>query len=398
MIPISPVDRWIREKTGASTQAELEAWQLDALQGQIEQARRGAFQRRQLEGVRPEELRSRADLSRIPLCSCADLSADPRDFVCLPASQIERITTVFTSGTTGAPKRVFFSRQDLETIVQFFHVGMSCMADERDTVLILMPSSIPWSIGDFLKRGLDRLGAGYIEHGPVKDYAAALEKAGDASCIVGIPTQVYRMAKLNPALRPKTVLLSADYVPRSIIRTLEELWGCEVFNHYGLTESGIAGGVECHAHDGCHMREADMLWEVVDPDTGEEVPPGETGELVFSTLNREAMPLLRYRTGDLAVRQTEPCVCGSPFARIGSFQGRAVNRGARVSVHQLDELLFAREGVLDYTAAWEGETLVLSVLGDVGGEPLPLDCPVEVRQGEGFFTRGTLKRRIEDGV
>ncbi len=394
MIPLSPVDNWIRAETGAETPEALLAWQLAALRDQLAYARRGAFQRGQLAGLDAASLRSLDDWERVPLCSCADLAADPFAFACVPQSRIERITTVFTSGSTGAPKRVFFSENDLETIVRFFRVGMSCLADASDTVLILMPSAIPWSIGDFLKRGLERLGAEFIEHGPVTDYGAALERARGATCLVGIPSQVYRMAKLDPALRPRTVLLSADYVPRAVVRLIERNWHTEVFVHYGLTESGLAGGVECRAHAGCHMRDADMLWEVVDAATGRRVPDGETGELVFSTLNREAMPLLRYRTGDLAVRLAEPCPCGSPFARIGRFQGRAASRAQRVSVHELDEELFSREGVLDYTAEWQGDELLLHVLGDAGDAPFPFSCPVRVVSGDGFFTRGTLKRRI----
>jgi phenylacetate-coenzyme A ligase PaaK-like adenylate-forming protein len=244
---------------------------------------------------------------------------------------------------------------------------------------------------------------------------AALEAArkNEVTCMVGIPSQVYRMAKLDPTLRPRTVLLSADYVPQSVIDCIEENWGAEVFNHYGLTESGLAGGVECHAHAGYHMRDADMLCEIVD-ENGRHVPDGETGELVFSTLNREAMPLIRYRTGDRAARLTGTCPCGMKVPRIGKAMGRIRNElklpdGSTLSIHTLDEVVFAMKPVLDYTAALESrgteprlrlalltkEALDEEELEKALREKMGLGIPVEIAAGEGFFTRGPIKREIQ---
>ncbi len=100
--------------------------------------------------------------------------------------------------------------------------------------------------------------------------------------------------------------------------------GCEVFAHSGLTETGFGGGVECGAHQGYHLREADLFVEIVDPGTGRPLPDGEPGEIVVSTLCRLAMPLIRYRTGDLGHLLPGPCVCGSPFRRLGAVAGRIV--------------------------------------------------------------------------
>jgi phenylacetate-coenzyme A ligase PaaK-like adenylate-forming protein len=419
-IPLSPVNTWLEQRTGlqggALTPESLLYFQLDALRKAMRYARANSrFYAETLRDFDIDGIRSWDDLERIPRCSAADIAAGPERFVCVPQRDIERITTLRTTGSTGAPKRVFFTARDLEIMVQFFHWGMSCLADGSDTVLILMPSATPWSIGDILKKGLIRLGARYVEHGPVADFSAALEAArkNRVTCMVGIPSQVYRMAKLDPTLRPRTVLLSADYVPRSVVDCIEKNWGAEVFNHYGLTESGLAGGVECHAHAGYHMRDADMLCEIVD-EQGRHVPAGETGELVFSTLNREAMPLIRYRTGDRAARLTGTCPCGMLLPRIGKVLGRIRNElklpdGTELSIHALDEIIFALEPVLDYTAALEnaaaGQRLRLALLTKgvldeeelrkALREKLGLRIPVDITAGEGFFTRGPIKREMQ---
>ena len=119
-----------------------------------------------------------------------------------------------------------------------------------------------------------------MEYGPIRDYTDAVRvlRENDITCMVGIPSQVYRLAKLAPEARPRTVLLSADYVPISVRKTVETIWGAEVFDHYGLTEAGLAGGVECHAHEGYHMRDADMLFEIIDPETGERYSYCQTTE------------------------------------------------------------------------------------------------------------------------
>ena len=99
------------------------------------------------------------------------------------------------------------------------------------------------------------------------------------------------------------------------------LWRCEVFSHWGMRETCLGGGVECAAHDGHHLRHADLLIEILDPESGVPLPFGRRGEMVISTLRREAMPLFRYRCGDLSHLIAAPCVCGSRLPRLGAVQG-----------------------------------------------------------------------------
>ncbi len=119
-----------------------------------------------------------------------------------------------------------------------------------------------------------------------------------------MPGQVVRLARsaagrrIGPG-RIKSVLLSGDHVTPAMRAAIEQAWDCRVFEHYGSTEVGLGGAVQCRAHAGLHVREADLLFEVVDPATGRALPDGADGELVVTTLTRRGMPLIRFRTGDL---------------------------------------------------------------------------------------------------
>jgi acyl-coenzyme A synthetase/AMP-(fatty) acid ligase len=122
-----------------------------------------------------------------------------------------------------------------------------------------------------------------------------------------------------------------------------------VFEHYGMTEMGLGGGVDCEAHAGYHLREADLYVEIVDPLTGEPLPEGVRGEVVFTTLTRRGMPLVRYRTGDLSRFLPGPCPCGTVLRRLERVRGRLAGQTAEVTMPELDEALFAVPGVVDFT-------------------------------------------------
>ena len=130
------------------------------------------------------------------------------------------------------------------------------------------------------------------------------------------------------------ILSSAEPLPASLAVALQTNYGLLVLDHYGMTETGYGGGVECPARHGYHLRELDLLVEVVDMATGEPLPDGHEGEVVITTLTREAMPLIRYKTGDAAAMLPGPCRCGSPLRRLGTVRGRIVRKGAAYSVEK----------------------------------------------------------------
>ena len=125
----------------------------------------------------------------------------------------------------------------------------------------------------------------------------------------------------------RTVLLSADYVSAESRHRIQNAWDCRIFEHYGMTEMGLGCAVSCPALEGCHIREADLYLEIIDPKTGEVLPDGQEGEIVFTTLTRKGMPFIRYHTGDRSRFLTEPCVCGSILKRISRVGDRQMAKG-----------------------------------------------------------------------
>ncbi|HRD96337.1 MAG TPA: hypothetical protein PLA97_08075, partial [Rubrivivax sp.] len=160
-------------------------------------------------------------------------------------------------------------------------------------------------------------------------------------------------AALGPS-RVRAALLSSDRAGPALRNALVALWHCEVHDHYGMTEMGLGGGVDCAAHAGYHMREAELLLEVVDPASGAPLPDGCFGELVLTTLLRRGLPLIRYRTGDLSRVMPGPCTCGSALMRLDRIQGR-IGASLRVGAGQLtqedlDEALLGLPQVIDFAA------------------------------------------------
>ena len=381
-VKTTPLEAWISEKIGGACgrldRLELERNQLSRLRETIALARSASpFYKKKLSGLTEKDLREPSDLGFFPFTTDEEIRRSPLQFLCVSQGEIDRVVTLHTSGTTAESKRVYFTAADRELTVDFFHRGMAALAGPGDRVFVLLPWELPGSVGDLLLTGLHRLGALGIGFGPVRDVSAALGAMARErpSVLVGIPTQVLALARCGGgAVSPRTVLLSTDHVPASIVTELERTWECEVFNHYGMTEMGFGGGLECGAHCGYHMREADLLFEIVNPQTGRSVEEGETGEIVFTTLTRQGMPLIRYRTGDLASFLPGPCPCGTSLKTMAQVKGRIRERfqlpgGAKLSLADLDEVLFGVDGLLDFRATLtrEGQRECLEVEASILG-------------------------------
>lgn len=271
------------------------------------------------------------DMAELPFTTPQDLESGGSRLVCVPLDSIARMVSLSTSGTTGKPKRLAFSAGDLERTLDFFAHGISVLVHPGDRVLVLLPGADrPDGVADLLIRALPRIGAAGVAGDPVatpKLFSLELARHRP-NCLVAAPSQLRRLLASLPFLPGiRAILSSAEPLPAELERSLVSAWGCEVFDHYGLTETGYGGGVECRGKSGYHLREGDLLFEVVDPVSGERLPDGEEGEVVFTTLTREAMPLIRYRTGDVAAVLPGPCVCGSPFRRLSRIRGRLGSDG-----------------------------------------------------------------------
>lgn len=437
----TPLEAWIYDKitggtsgAGQLTRGQIEAYQIQKLQETISWAKNeSVFYRRQLAGSKP--VVSLADLAEYPFTTADDIRQNPLHFLCVSQSEIGRIVTLQSSGTTGTPKRLFFTGDDQELTVDFFHYGMTSLVKPGDRVLILMPGESPGSVGDLLRTALARFGADGIVHGPVYDVAHTLDviRQEQVDALVGIPTQVLALARYRDSvgrsgpLKLHSVLLSTDHVPDAIVRELQTAWGCQIFNHYGMTEMGLGGGVACQALAGYHLREADLFFEIINPDTGLPIPEGERGEVVFTTLTRRGMPLIRYRTGDISRFIPESCPCGTVLKRMDWVKNRLTGRielsgGRFLTMADLDEALFVLDGLMDFqvtltrndskdqleigimAAAREEEGLLHKVRRAAAGAPVIKSAVAAgeltiavIRAGPyKCFTNGTAKRSIRD--
>lgn len=363
---ITPLEPWIRRCIGLSdrqplTLEALANYKLSLLRQTIGFVRRHSpFYRAALRHLPQEAIGSLEQIETLPFTTAQNLLQDPLALVCVSHDDIARVVSLPTSGTTGPSKRLFFSDEDLERTVDFFHNGLPLLIQPGQQVMICMPGESPGSIGALLLEAIKRLPAKGFVHGLVQDPMAAARELVQkrVDCVIGIPVQVLALtghtaAAGLPAGAIRSVLLSTDHVCAALEQRLRQVWGCAVYHHYGMTEMGYGGGVDCCAHDGYHLREADLHVEIIEPDSGRVLPPGGVGEVVFTTLTRRAMPLLRYRTGDLSRFIPGPCPCGSCLPRLEKIHcriggGRRLKSGAVVEMAVLDEAIFAVPDVIDY--------------------------------------------------
>lgn len=344
-----PLDAWLARQCSAATSRDLPARlaqkQLHLLRSTLDQAMRGAFYATRLQGY-AFNLTTLEDLSHLPFTTAEDLR-NWGDFLCVSQGDVQRMVTLHTSGTTGQPKRLAFTDADLARTRDFFAVGMSQLVRAGQRLAVLLPGAErPDGVADLLRQALGSAGVEVVAppsqvhmvgqpHGENADLPQNDTKGGEAlarwldqaeaHCLVAAPAQLANLLTWFPAAGPKNlvgVLSSAEPLDAALGQSLRQHWQCEVLDHYGLTETAYGGAVECAAHNGFHVRELDVLIEIVDISGSKVLQHGQAGEVVITTLQREAMPLVRYRTGDVARILPGPCACGSPLRRLGPVLGR----------------------------------------------------------------------------
>ena len=305
------------------------------------------------------QIQNLSELALLPTIDADTIKEEGTRLVCAPQSEIARIVTLQTSGSTDSPKRVFFTEHDLELTVDYFANGLKTLVSAGDTMAILLPSERPDGVGDLIARGLARISVTPVRHGLVSDIAKCVNllRMSNAKSLVAVPVQALAVARYCCAkdikLDIRAILLSTDNIPRIVVSELKRLLNCEVFEHYGMTEMGLGGAIDCEAHDGYHIRENDLLVEIID-ENGWAVQDGEYGEVVFTTLTREGMPLIRYKTGDRSKLLPGRCECGSILSRVAPLKGRIggdviMECGNVLRMHEFDEVLFAIPEVSGFT-------------------------------------------------
>ncbi len=352
----SPIESKIARDTGIFpddlNEETLAEWQLAEIRGLLRYLPRSRHYREKLAGVDPEEIKTLRDFENLPLTSEEDLAGHENDFLCLSPGDVARMVTVPTTGTTGGSKRLAFTGSDIARSMDFITVAYTTFMRAGDRHMVMMSGGTQGSIGDVVKLSMDRIGAETYIYGPVSD----IKDAYDTICkwkpdvITGIPVQMAALARYSERkgtpLKVREVLLSADDVPDAVCERLRKVWGAVVFRHFGMTELCIAGGCECCADRGYHLRHSDHYFEVLDPD-GEGY-----GEIAVTTFHHEAMPLLRYRTGDFGRIDRSVCGCGSRLPRLIGPRGRLSNcrdfGHGKVFIRDIEEVIFSDPAVIDF--------------------------------------------------
>lgn len=283
-------------------------------------------------GIKPDQFNSLDDLNKIPFTYPEDLSRQPFRLQCVPMGKVARVFTFNTSGTTGIEKRVFFTERDLDYVIDFFTACAKTVSGDDGVIQVLLPDGRPFSQADLLGRGVRKAGRVAVVTGADLDFREQIRKMeeSNSNVLVGTVSCIYRVTQESREYHRlgkmgiETIVTTSEYLPEPTRKELQDVWECEVYAHYGLTEMGLGVALECENKGGFHVNEADFVVEVINPETGEALTgEGEEGELVFTTLSRQGMPLLRYRTRDLSRLMGQPCECGaSIIRRVGEIKGR----------------------------------------------------------------------------
>lgn len=309
-------------------------------------------------GVKPSDIKSLKDLSKLPFVTKQDLRDNyPFGLFAVPKTDLVRIHA--SSGTTGKPTVVGYTRNDLKTWTECVS-RIACMGGATDKDV----AQICFGYGMFtgalgLHYGLENIGATIVPSSTgnsekqimyMKDFGATL--------LVATPSYALRLAEValemgvdpKKDLNLKIGLVGSEMLTDAMRSEMHKYWGDQmlVTSNYGMSElmgPGVSG--ECEYMDGLHINEDYFIPEIINPETGEVLPEGEKGELVVTCIKKEGLPLIRYRTKDITRLNYAPCKCGRTFCRMENLSGRSDDmlkvRGVNVFPTQIEEVVLSFE-------------------------------------------------------
>ncbi len=335
----------------------LEQLQLHRLQATVQRvAQRVPFYQRQFAelGLSAGKVNSLADVSRLPFTTGADLRAIYPDGL-LAVDHDDPVRLHTSSGTTGKPKAIFFSRKDVDNAAGLIARSLVMTGITKKDVLQNMMSYGLFTGGLVMHYGAEKVGCLVIPAGPgTSERQLMLMQDFRTTAVHILPSYALYFASfleqrgVNPRkdLALRRAFVGAEPHTEETRHRIEQALGCDVYNSYGLTEmNGPGVAFECEYKAGLHLWEDNYILEIIDPATGERLPEGQTGELVLTTLNREAMPILRYRTRDITSIIPEPCKCGRTHRRLARITGRSddmlIIRGVNVFPQQIERVLMS---------------------------------------------------------
>lgn len=352
---------WSKEET--LSRAEIEEIQLARLKDtvQLNWDKVPAYRKKMEEaGVKPEDIQTLADLQKLPFVTKQDLRDNyPFGMFAVPRDELVRVHA--SSGTTGKPTVVGYTKRDLEMWSECVS-RIACMggATSKDMAQICFGYGMfTGALG--LHYGLENIGAAIVPSSTGNSEKQIMfMKDFETSLLVATPSYALRLAEvamqmgIDPKkdLNVKIGLVGSELLTEAMRAEMHKLWGDDmlVTSNYGMSElmgPGVSG--ECEYMDGMHINEDYFIPEIIDPKTGEVLPPGEKGELVITCIYKEALPLIRYRTKDITRLMYEPCKCGRTTVRMENLDGRTDDmlkiRGVNVFPSQIEEVILSVEEI-----------------------------------------------------
>ncbi len=339
----------------------LEALQLKRLHSILERVYATVpFYRKKFDslGVKPSDLKSLADLKRFPFTTKIDLRDNyPFGLFSAPLEQVVRIHA--SSGTTGKPTVVGYTRRDINTWAELMARSLSAAGVQKTDIIHNAYGYGLFTGGLGVHYGAEKLGASVIpiSGGNTKRQIVIMQDFG-STVLTCTPSYALFLAEMAvemgvdvKGLKLRVGIFGAEPWSEKMRREIERKLPIQALDIYGLSEViGPGVSIECsEGRRGLHIFEDHFIPEIINPETGEVLPYGQKGELVFTTITKEAFPLIRYRTRDISVLYPEPCKCGRTHVRMERVSGRSddmlIIRGVNVFPSQIESVLMNIEGV-----------------------------------------------------
>ncbi len=328
-------------------------------------------------GIKPEDIKSLEDLKRLPFTTKEDLRENyPFGMFTVSLDDVVRIHS--SSGTTGKPAVAGYTANDINTWSELMARALTCGGATKGDIIQNAFGYGLFTGGLGIHYGAERIGASVIpiSGGNTKRQIMIMQDFG-STVLTSTPSYALYIAEVAgemgidfAEMKLKIGIFGAEPWSENMRREIEERLRISAIDIYGLSEViGPGVSIECEIKDGLHIFEDHFIPEVIDPDTGEVLPYGEEGELVFTTLTKEAFPLIRYRTRDISLLMSEPCPCGRAHARMRRVTGRTddvlIIRGVNVFPSQVEsvlmgikevepnyQLVLTKDGPLDSLEIW----------------------------------------------
>lgn len=347
------MENYYQKEIECADREQIQRWQDERLVKQVKHVYENvAYYRKLMEekGVTPEDIKSREDLHKLPFLTKEDLrEAYPYGLMGTPVADCIRIQS--TSGTTGRRVVAFYTKKDIDLWEDCCARAIMAAGGTNEDVVHVSYGYGLFTGGPGLHGGSQKVGCLTLpmSSGNTDRQIQFMTDLG-STILCCTPSYAAFLAEtiqekgLQDQIKLKAGIFGAEAWTGEMRKSIEEKLGIKAYDIYGLTEiSGPGVAFECSAQGGMHINEDHFIAEVINPETGEVLPDGEKGELVFTSITKEAFPLLRYRTRDICILNREKCSCGRTHVRMSKPMGRSddmlIVKGVNVFPSQIETVL-----------------------------------------------------------